>query len=333
MTGPRFRNTTSDTSRRWRRVAGVLALAVLLAFAGCNGILGTEQQNSTTSGSTVTAAAVPTDQPTASPAEQLAPGLTSAGVTSANELTNAQAAFLEDHSTVTRTNTTVTAANGTVLFSLRETIRAGSSDEVVALSANYSGSVSGDRNVTRLDGWTGEQGTYVRRIYENGTTIYSRSPSGGLTAGGALGPTELAAYLSDAEQGNASVVTRETNGSPRYLVSGSFSASSLDSNYRLAIDEQGITRDLLSVRQNPTGTGEEIRSHATLESTGNESLEAPAWLSEARQRTRITASSMATTGTETTHPEPSESSIRPTGGTSEANTTIATDDPTEATTV
>lgn len=272
----------------------------MLTLAGCNGILGGDQQNNTTSNATVTPLDVPTDQPTASPASQLAPGLTSEGVTNGALLLNAQRAFIENHSTVTRTNTTVTAANDTILFSIHQTIRADSSDEAVALSANYSGSVSGDRNVTQLDGWTSDGGTYVRRIYENGTTIYSQSPSGSVTAGGVLGPTGLSTYLSAAEQGNVSVVTRETNGSPRYLVSGNLSASGLDSNYRLTIDEQGVTRDLLTVRRNPTETGEEIRAHATLASTGNESIEAPAWLSEARQQTQPRTSTIPTTTSGTT---------------------------------
>ena len=139
MTGPRSRNHSSNRTQQWKRIAGVVALAAMVAFAGCNGILGGDQQNNTTSNATMTPLDVPTDQPTASPASQLAPGLTSTGVTNRALLLNAQRAFLENHSTVTRTNTTVTAANGTILFSIHQTIRADSSDEVVALSANYSG--------------------------------------------------------------------------------------------------------------------------------------------------------------------------------------------------
>ena len=136
-----------------------------------------------------------------------------------------------------------------------------------------------------------------------------------------LGPTGLSTYLSDAEQGSVSIVTRETNGSPRYLVSGNLSASGLDSNYRLTIDEQGVTRDLLTVRRNPTETGEEIRSHATLASTGNESIEAPAWLSEAEQQTQPRTTNGATAGT--THLGTSESSMdAATDANENSNTTI-----------
>ena len=310
MTGPR--------SRRLKRIAGVLSLA------GCNGIFGGDQQNNTTSNATVTPLDVPTDQPTASPAPQLAPGLTSAGVTNGAALMRAQSAFLESHSTVTRTNTSVVAPNGTILYSIHQTIRESQSSEAVALSANFTGSVAGDRNVTQLEGWTTDEGSYIRRTYKNGTTSYSQIPSGELTAdGGVLGPTGLSDYLSAAEQGNVSVVTQEANGSPQYLVSGELFASDLNTTYRLTIDEQGVTRDLLAIRPNPGEMGQEIRAHATLESTGNESLEPPAWLSEAKQQTQPRTSTMATTPSETTHLGMSESSMGAATETSEnGNTTI-----------
>lgn len=307
MTGPRSRQT--------KRIAGVLALAALLAFAGCNGILSGDQQSNTTSNATVTPLDVPTDQPTASPGQQLVPGLTSEGVTNGAALMRAQSAFLESHSTVTRSNTTVTAANGTILYSIHQTIRRGQSSEAVALSANFTGSASGGQNVTELEGWATDEGSYIRRTYENGSVTYSES-TGQITAGGVLGPTGLSTYLSAAEQGNASVVTRESNGSPQYLVSGELFASDLNTTYRLTIDEQGVTRDLLAIRPNPGEMGEEIRAHATLESTGNESLEAPAWLSEAKQQTQPPTTTMPTATDETTHLGTSESS---TSAATEAN--------------
>ena len=292
--------TTSLSPRRWRRIAGVLAFAAILTLAGCNGVLNGGDQQNTTSNSTVTPVDVPTDQPTASSAQQLIPGLTSEGVTNSTALLQAQNAFVENHSTVTRSNTTITAKNGTVLTSINQTVRQSESSGAVAFTANYTGSTSDRGNVTRSEGWETDEGSYVRRTFKNGTVDYWSGPPNALNGAGGLSPVGLSTYLSTAG-GNTSVVTRQVNGSPRYLVSGSVSAFDASTSYRLTIDEQGVTRDLLAIRPNDGGPGEETRGHATIATTGNESLEAPDWLSEARQQTQPVTSTMLTTPASTTH--------------------------------
>ena len=290
-----------------KRIAGVLALAAMLTLAGCNGVLSGGDQQSTTSNSTVTPVDVPTDQPTATSAKQIAPGLTDEGVTSAGELMDAQTAFLANHSTVTHLNTSVIAQNGSRLFTMDQTIHRSPSGDPVRATINYTGSIPGYTNVTRLDSWTTDDGAYVRKTFENGTTTYSES-LGRANAGSALSATTLSTYLSEADRNTSSVVTRDVNGSPRYLVSGNLTESDSPTNYRLTIDEQGVTRDLLVVRPNFGDSGEEIRAHATIESTGNESLEAPEWLSEARQQTRSTQTTNGATAS-TTYLGTSESEL------------------------
>ncbi len=302
----------------------------MLTLAGCNGILGGGQQNTTnstvassgdqqtvTNSSTVTPLDAPTDQSTTSSAQQLAPGLTSAGVTNSGALLRAHTAYLENHSTITRANSSVVAPNGTIVFSLNQTIHKSQSGERIGFSANYTGSIPGSTNVTRLDGWTTDGETYVRQTYQNGTTAYAQPAGDSVLTDGTLGATTLSTYLPDAERNNTSVETQQVNGSPRHVVSGALSESNISADYRLSIDEQGVTRDLVAVRPNPTG-GNSVRVHITLENADSTELETPAWLSEARQQTGTPASSMPTA--RTTHLGTSESSMG--AATESANTTI-----------
>ncbi|WP_233553794.1 hypothetical protein [Halococcus sp. IIIV-5B] len=326
---------TGNHSRQTKRIVGVLALATMLTVAGCNGILGSNQQNTTnstvasggdqqtvTNSSTVTPLDVPTDEPTASSVQQLAPGLTSAGVTNSGALLRAHTAYLENHSTVTRANSSVVAPNGTVVFSVNQTIHKSRPGDRIAFSSNYTGSISDSTNVTRVDGWTVGEETYVRQTFKNGTTGYAQPAGDSVATDGTLGATTLSTYLSDAEQGNISVETQQVNGSPRYEVAGALSKSNLSTDYRLSIDEQGVTRDLVAVQPNPTG-GNSIRVHVTLESADSVALEAPTWLSEARQQTGTPPSSMPTTPASTTHLGTSEYSMDTATDTGEnGNTTI-----------
>lgn len=298
--------TTSLVSRRWRRIAGVLALAAMLTLAGCNGVLGGGNQQNNTSNSTVTPVDVPTDRPTATPAQQLVPGLTSGGITNGAALMRTQSEFLESHATVTRTNTSVIAANGSILTSIYQTNRQSESSDAVAFTTNYTGSTSARANITQSEGWSTDNGSYIRRTFKNGTVDYWHGPPNTLNGAGGLSASGLSTYLSAAEQGNVSVVTRQVNGSPRYLISGNFSGYNASTSYRLTIDEQGIIRDLLAIQPNYSGTGQKIRAHATIERTGNQTVEAPDWLSEARQQTRSTQTTNGATAS-TTHLGTSES--------------------------
>jgi hypothetical protein len=324
MNGPR--------SRRWRRIVGIVAIVALLALAGCNGVLGDDSRPTGSDGSTVTAADVPTDRPTETPARTLAPGLTSAGVTDSVELVTAQQTFFDTHATVTRSNATVVASNGTVLYSMKRTIRRGQSGERIAYTTNDTGSIAGaSTNVTRIDGWTTDEGTYLRRTFRNGSVNYSESLGDSLVREGPLGTTALSTYLSDAEGNTASVVTRRVNGSPRYMVSGGFTKSNVTTNYRLTVDRQGVTHELLAVRSDPARGTHEIRNHVTMEASDTTEPEAPSWLDTARQRTRPWTSPTPTPAGGTTYLTPSESTTSEPNVDGESSNTT-TDRPTEPTT-
>lgn len=91
------------------RVVAPVVLVVLVVFAGCGGVFGGEETT------TLTPAAVPTDEPTATPVPRLAPGLTRAGVTNASALAAAHDGALDGRSfTVRRTRTYRTDAGITV---------------------------------------------------------------------------------------------------------------------------------------------------------------------------------------------------------------------------
>lgn len=90
------------------RGGGVL-LAALVVLAGCGGLAGSTQPTRT-----LTPVALPTDEPTPTPVEELAPGLTAAGVASPFRIADAHAGLLGDASFTLRSVRTVRTANGSL---------------------------------------------------------------------------------------------------------------------------------------------------------------------------------------------------------------------------
>lgn len=310
MTPPRSRSQSLLLSQRWRQLASIAAIIALFTLAGCNGVFGNAGQQNTTN-STVAAVDVPTDQPTEMPAEELAPGLTSEGVSDPGALIDAQRAFVYKHSTVTHANTTISAPNGTAVFTIEQTVRRSQSSNETAYTFNVTGTdptYTGSSNVSRVDAWETEDRLYTRRSYQNGSVTYNQFGGNAGFGPNPLGAEALSAYIFDAQQGNASVTTRQTNSSPRYLLSGNRMEDNDTTNYRLTIDREGVTHGLLVVRPDYTEVGGSARTHITIEESGmTGELQPPLWLGEARQQTRSLTTSMPTTADETTHLAPNES--------------------------
>jgi hypothetical protein len=140
----------------------VLVLVVLVAFAGCNGFFG-----GTDPTPRVTPAAVPTE----TPAPQLAPGLTSNGITNVTALFVAHNATLRNTS-FTKYKTSIDLyTNGTV------TNRGTAVMRVVGENNGYyrTDTLAPDspNETSRIETWSNEERTLTKWTYANNTTRYT----------------------------------------------------------------------------------------------------------------------------------------------------------------
>ena len=311
-----------------RSVALCVGLAALLVLAGCGGT--DQDMNVPTTGSGATAVDEPTSQPTQTSNQTTSLGITNAGITDMQALVDAHAAFIANHSTVTRTNATAVAPNGSVLYTVNGTTRTGVSDgsvvatadDRISYSVNYTGERFGPNStLTHTDGFLMDGELYLRETHENGSVNYVHRSNGGSANSYGLSTTLISGYLGDANQTNAPVETRQVNGSTRYVVAGNLSRSEQPTHYRLSIDQQGVTRDFRVTRPVFGKEAYQEHTHSTIESTGSdEPLEVPSWVEEAKRQTGQQTTSGSATGDETTHLGTSES---PTSAATESgNTTI-----------
>ena len=104
-----------------RRALGTVLVVVLVVLAGCSGVFGGGDGST----ETVTPAAVPTDEATATPAPRLVPGVTKRGIESPRALVAAHQSFLQNRSFTQRSNSTALAANGSAVLRTTGTLRAG----------------------------------------------------------------------------------------------------------------------------------------------------------------------------------------------------------------
>ena len=305
---------------------GWTGLVLLLAVAGCGG---TDHDMNMPTNMTTTSDE-PTGQLTQTATQTNALGITSAGVTNASALMDAHATFRQNHSTVTYTNASAVAPNGSVLYTVNGTTRTSVSDGSVVTTADdrvsYSVNFTGDRfgpnsTLTRVNGFAMDGERYLRETHENGSVNYIQQSSGGTADSHGLSTTLISGYLGDANQTNASVETQQVNGSTRYVVTGNLSRADRPTHYQLSIDEQGVTHDFRVSRPVLGMEDYQKRSHSMIESTGGEKpLQVPSWVEEAKRQTGQQTSGDSTTADETTHLAPSESSRE--AATDSGNTTI-----------
>ncbi|HET7323989.1 MAG TPA: hypothetical protein VFJ06_06640, partial [Halococcus sp.] len=86
-----------------QRTLGTILVAVLVVFAGCNGVLGSGSDEPDIR---FTPVPVPTDKPTPTPVPQLAPGLTRQGIEYVSPLLAAPESFYRNRSFTIRANYT-----------------------------------------------------------------------------------------------------------------------------------------------------------------------------------------------------------------------------------
>lgn len=264
-------------------------LTVALVLAGCNGLAlggdGTPER-------TLTPAAVPTDEPTPTPVQRLAPGLTGDGVFEAITLGDAHASVLDNTSYTMRENSTAVYSNGTVFNRGTVDAQIAANDSRYYVVLNRSGVVLGGGTLGRTT-WSNGERVLVAETRNNSTSY--QSPRGAerepLSPREALffDPTnreEIYAYFGAVE---TRVADRETrNGTRLYRIEATevtYPAAFVvrwnnprNLSMTALVDSRGLVHEY-RLRYTATLDGEtvEVTRRVRYSNLGNTTIERPPW--------------------------------------------------------
>ena len=262
----------------------LIFLALIVVFAGCNGVFGGNSRST----ETLTPAQVPTDEPTPTPVPQLAPGLTGAGIENGSALVAAHRSIIRNQSFVVRGNSTFLATNGSVLGHGTSTLRAGPAGESYHLSQRTKLfiNVNATYPVSSESWWNGKQ-YYRKQTFANGTTRYTRFDlSDQQTAYGYVYDF-LPQYIESLNENNT-VVTGQVNRSNTTLyrveVTGSAPKNGIS---QLLVDPRGVIYQYIHTQQirSQTRISRIVSDSQLLSSGGDKRPKRPPWVDEAKNQT------------------------------------------------
>ena len=273
-----------------QRVALVL-FVVLVALAGCNGVLGDGRDET----ETLTPAAVPTDEPTPTPAPTLAPGLTGEGVTNASALAAAHDARLENTSFTVRQTVTYRTRNGTPVRRVTSVAHVGEGERF-RVTKRW----NGETTLRRVASYSDGERLLVATTVDN-TTTYRRTSPGTTTAPDSVVPGTGSEQLERVFLASETRVVGRTerNGTTVYrLVTEDGQRTRSDAttlgqsvSVRARITANGLVR-AYTFRQTLSGEGSDgtavivVSTHYT--EVGSTTVERPAWYGTAVAATNAT---------------------------------------------
>jgi hypothetical protein len=281
-----------------RSVLTAVLLVALILLAGCSGFPGLGPDSSDVR---VTPANVPTDTQPVTPSEQIAPGVLPTGVYNASILAHAHSQALGTTSFTIRTNRTYRYQNGTLARWTTgiQRVESGPPIRIQSRSRYHVQRLYPRRsNVSPALGsdlWSGPDNGYQRTIYANNTTRYStlsqriRSVNSSVFARARM----INKTLSNVD----TQVTRLTrNGSTYYRIEGPVSreyrrlpqsTDQQNTSQWLLIDSRGVIHEyhITIYTSGPEETIMERHYSITFRKIGNTTVERPAWVETARNRT------------------------------------------------
>ena len=286
------------------RTRGLLSLllVVCVVLAGCNGVFGGDTQET----STLTPAAVPTDEPTRTPLPQLAPGLTGEGVVNASALAAAHHATLEDTSYTARRTVTYRTPNGTPVRRIESVTRV-ADDGRFRITRRWNGSTSlrrvayyhdGDRLLVATTD-TDDATTYRRA--SPGTVVAQRSSVA--AAGSRRIETMFVAgetVVAGRTERNGTTIYRLVPATPRRPPE---TATGLDRSVSVEarVTDRGRVRSYTLV-QRLSGEGADGAATIVVSTrysrVGSTDVDRPAWYESALAATDATTANRTATGTE-----------------------------------
>lgn len=269
------------------RTLAMAAVVIMVVLAGCSGIF---SGGDSTSNGTATPTVVPSDEPTATQASQLAPGLTNAGIVNPQALLTAHTTVLRNASFTSTSNSTVTATNGSVLAQSSGRLRAGPvGTGVYSITTQNSnvGTVNGSERSVRSEGWLFGDRFLTRQTYANGTTAYGRQAITGQRVRAGIASGSLTSLLASTDTNNTTVNRIERNGSTLYRVEASFETRQGTTNVRLLVNPSGVVRSYRTVTQySPqSGISRSVTTMALSDINATAPPERPSWVRTALNRT------------------------------------------------
>lgn len=257
-----------------RRTAGLLALAALLAVAGCSGLVGDGEESHT---ETVTPAPVPTSEAAAGP-ERVAPGLTAEELVDADALVASHGAILANTTYTRRRRVTRRYENGTLQGQYVSVVQR--NDTAIRYWYNR----TGDRG-RRVDRFATDERVYTAVTRANGT-VYQVTDVGSRARAARLGAVDDTTSLRRAFR----TLSVETDGTVERDGRTLYRLRSTDSRDVLPIRNvsfvgyvtpEGLVTEYrisYTVERDPPIRVEVV---ASLEAVGETSVERPTWLGEA----------------------------------------------------
>lgn len=268
-------------------------LLVLVVLAGCNGFpVGSDNP-------TVTPADVPTDSRPETPEGQLAPGVFPTRI-DASALAHAHARVLGSTTFTIRMNRTYRYPNGTVRgwFSTKTSVDSEPSSQFRGYSrARYSQSYLRTNDYLSLsmyERWYTSNATYQRFTFANNTTDYRSVPPAGTNPFQITGAWRIVDTFSNVE---TQVTPLDRNGSTYYRIEGQVSSgsrfasnSSTNTSQWLLVDSRGVVREhhINATVTGQNGSPQRLQFSISYQNIGNTTVERPAWIDTARNRTNGT---------------------------------------------
>jgi hypothetical protein len=281
-----------------RSILNVMVLVALILLAGCSGLSGLGSEPPEVS---VTPADVPTNAKPATPSEQIAPGVLPTGVYNASALAHAHARILGSTSFTIRTNRTYRYQNGTLARWITgiQRVESGPPLRIQTHSRYHIQRLYPQRSNVSIalesDLWFSLDNGYQRTTYANNTTRYSTLSQ---RIRSINSPILTRAWRINKTLSNVDTqVTRHTrNGSTYYRIKGPvphgnpsplLSSNKQNSSQWLLIDSRGVIHEyhITVYTSGPKETAIKRHFSITFRKIGNTTVERPAWVETARNRT------------------------------------------------
>lgn len=268
------------------RAVGTVLVAVLVVFAGCNGVFGGGNNEPV---ETFTPAPEPTPKPTPTPVPQLAPGLTGKGIENASVLIAAHTSFLQNHSFTVRSNRTKIAPNGSVIMESASTFHVGPPGKgfhIITKENRSNEHRHSEPSAIYTELWSNGGRVFVKQVLANGTMRYGQLRDAKKFR---YSFTRMDLSILISFDNKTTTITEQftRNGTTLYRVRGFAQIDQwMNMSLQLLVDSRGVIHKIRIVRKKSLSSNTTIISETRFLNIGvTEVSERPSWVNEAINQT------------------------------------------------